>query len=175
MMKRLLVCALTLIWGIPLAAGAQEANPTVPMVSPAPSMDPGVGGPVPIAVINPFVYKVSAYRFKTCFDFRNVAAKPIKAIRFGFSYTDAFGGVTGGVYGDRTGSFAPGVLIAGPSQHPNAFQINSDAYENCWVTDTGFTSVNSLSVFVLQALFADGTMWANPTPNVAAAQGTFVP
>jgi hypothetical protein len=159
--NRFLLNALAAIWLIPLLAA-----------TPPPAQDPS---PSPVAVSNPFVVKVSALKFRTCLDFKNVSDKPIQAVRFGFAYGDAFGGVTDGIYGDRTGTFGPGVMIAGPGQHPNAFQLNDAAYQNCWVTDQGFTSVSSLSVSVLKVIFADGTTWQSQTPPAPAATITFQP
>jgi hypothetical protein len=152
------------LWLAPAVAGAQAATPATP----APAS--------PIAIADPFVIPWKHDALLACMTFSNTSDRAIQAVRFGLSTVEdnPLGSEPTAAYVDRVGAFAPGVAIRPPTRFLGTVNSNSTALDNCWTMDPSPVNVKStLQITVLKVVFADGTIWMNPTPSQAMATVTY--
>lgn len=105
----------------------------------------------------------SRYGDITCVKFRNEGDLAAIEIQFAWTGLDQTGKAVAHFELDRRGTFAPGVLIAGPSK-----RFGGGASKNCtWsrrtAPATAFHDAASLRVRVASVTFADGTVWKAPS------------
>lgn len=118
----------------------------------------------PIAVSKLFVYQDPRWSmaWTTCISFRNESTRDIQAVKFGFTYVDAFDSPIAQFSGDRVGQFSPGVTIEGPSDPSLSNGSNNTAALNCWRDTQQIASLSSVQVRVLKIRYFGGEVWSNP-------------
>jgi hypothetical protein len=103
----------------------------------------------------------------TCVKFRNDGNVAATDVQFEWTGFDQSGKSVAHFVLDRRGTFAPGVLIYGPTSTRE--RLGGDAHKNCTWSRRGdeasaFHNATSLRVHVESVTFSDGTTWKNPSP-----------
>lgn len=133
----------------------------VAALEPAFSMTIAVQPGVPVHVISANAYRQDLVNWE-CVTFVNTTSKTISRVRIRFHYFDASNADVGSDRLDRKGSFAPGVLIEGPTYGAAAAlkQI-----ENCARFRFPREGIETDVVSVESVEFADGTTWTSEVPR----------
>ncbi len=121
----------------------------------------------PISISKLFIYQDPNYQMSwtTCISFRNDSQRDIQAIKFGFTYVDAFDSPVARFGGDQVGQFSPGVTIEGPSDPSFSNGSNQGAALNCWRDFQQVASLSAVKVQVLKIRYFGGEIWTNPDPQ----------
>jgi hypothetical protein len=118
--------------------------------------------PPPIAVTKMVtaVDQANRVHWVSCVSFANASTRTVQAIRFLFTYYDAFDEPIQTFTADRVGEFAPGVAIEGAS--PESLLGAS----NCWSIIGRVPSLSKVSVETVKVRFGDnGEVWTPPEPR----------
>jgi len=159
--------------GIALFAGAISARVAIADES-APSPVVGDISP-PVVLKDPFVVQNWRYgEALVCLTFTDTSTKTIQGIRLALRArrSSVLGDSSQGSYVDMLGSFAPGIDIKPPGRLLGTVNRNSSALKNCWEMDTGLTKT-VVGISAGKVVFADGTVWLNPTPDEAMTSVTY--
>jgi hypothetical protein len=109
-----------------------------------------------------------------CLTFKNVATKTATQVTFGWSYYAHGGAGEPLEHGTnvRTGTFSPGITIAGPSDYSGYQDAtsgigHSGLKDNCWKTKSQVARLSAvqagtLAMTVRSVQYADGTSWTAP-------------
>jgi hypothetical protein len=126
----------------------------------------------PVTVSKIFTFEADNHlTWVNCLSFTNNTAKSITAIKFRFSFYDAFDTLVDTVTADRVGDFAPGVLIEGPDNQGDFLTTgNSRKAENCWNHVATIGSVSAVKVDVLKVRYGDGTIVTLDNPATFTGQ-----
>jgi hypothetical protein len=130
----------------------------------------------PVTVSNILVaHDTDGLTWATCLSFTNSTKRVVQAIKFGFSFQDAFDTTVGSYSGDRVGEFEPGIAIEGPANLDIVgFGNIVQKSQNCWVYPQHVASLSSVVVTVLKIRYGDGTIWVNQDPT-AVFKASYLP